>query len=91
MDGDEVIIGDILNSSQVHNGANVMAVDRHTEMLRWITQVETHLAAIITGSPVVFDGIIYIGVSSSEEARATNPAYPVSCLAQNAVRGEVKI
>src|SRR6266496_2667538 len=74
--GDQVIIGDILSSNQVHNGANVMAVDRRTGMLRWITQVETHPAAIITGSPVVFDGVIYIGVSSNEESLATNPAYP---------------
>src|SRR6266404_8506977 len=74
--GDELIIGDILSSNQVHNGANVIAVDRRTGMLRWITQVEAHPAAIITGSPVVFDGVIYIGVSSSEESLATNPAYP---------------
>ncbi len=74
--GDQVIIGDILSSNQVHNGANVMAVDRRTGMLRWITQVENHPAAVITGSPVVFDGVIYIGVSSNEESLATNPAYP---------------
>src|SRR6266566_4533764 len=74
--GDELIIGDILSSNQVHNGANVIAVDRRTGMLRWITQVETHPAAIITGSPVVFDGIVYIGVSSNEESLATNPSYP---------------
>src|SRR5438128_9237169 len=74
--GDQVIIGDILNSKEVHNGANVIAVDRQTGTLRWITQVETHPAAIITGSPVVFKGVVYIGVSSSEETLATNPAYP---------------
>src|SRR6266498_194170 len=74
--GDQVIIGDILSSKEVHNGANVMAIDRKTGSLRWITQVETHPAAIITGSPVVFDGVIYIGVSSNEESLATNPAYP---------------
>src|SRR5579864_7871660 len=74
--GDQVIIGDILSSKQVHNGANVMAIDRKTGSLQWITQVETHQAAVITGSPVVFDGVIYIGVSSVEEGLATNPAYP---------------
>src|ERR1700756_4737861 len=61
--GDQVIIGDIL-SNQAHNGANVMAIDRKTGSLRWITQVETHPAAVITGSPVIFDGVIYIGVFS---------------------------
>src|SRR2546425_5495740 len=76
VDHDQLIIGDILSSKDVHNGANVIAVDRETGNLRWITQVESHPAAIITGSPVVFDGVVYVGVSSSEESLATNPAYP---------------
>ena len=75
VDGDRLIIGDILSSKAVHNGANVMALDRQTGTLRWITQVDSHPAAIITGSPVVFKGVVYIGVSSSEEALALNPAY----------------
>jgi polyvinyl alcohol dehydrogenase (cytochrome) len=76
VDDDQVIIGDILNSNEAHNGADVIAVDRHTGALRWITQVESHPAAIITGSPVVFDGVVYIGVSSNEETLAGNSAYP---------------
>src|SRR5258706_8503559 len=76
VDHDQLIIGDILSSKEVHNGANVISVDRKTGALRWITQVESHPAAVITGSPVVFDGVVYIGVSSSEETLATNPAYP---------------
>ena len=76
VDGNQVIIGDILNGKQAHNGANVIAVDRETGNLRWRTQVDNHPAAIITGSPVVFDGVVYIGVSSNEEGLAENPAYP---------------
>jgi polyvinyl alcohol dehydrogenase (cytochrome) len=76
VDGNQLIIGDILSGNKVHNGANVMSVDRETGTLRWMTQVENHPAAIITGSPVIFDGVVYIGVSSSEEALATDPAYP---------------
>ena len=76
VDGNHVIIGDILNSKQVHKGANVISVDRETGTVQWITQVETHPAAIITGSPVVFDGVVYIGVSSSEETLALDPTYP---------------
>ena len=76
VDKDQLIVGDLLSSKQVHNGANVMAVDRQTGALRWITQVETHPAAVITGSPVLFDGVVYIGVSSIEEALATDPTYP---------------
>src|SRR5712671_6403667 len=76
VDGNLVIIGDILSSKQTHNGANVIAIDRHTGTRRWITQVEAHPAAIITGSPVIFDGVVYIGVSSTEETLALDPTYP---------------
>jgi polyvinyl alcohol dehydrogenase (cytochrome) len=76
VDHDQLIIGDILSSNETHAGANVIAVDRRTGALRWIKQVETHPAAIITGSPVVLEGVVYIGVSSSEETLATNPSYP---------------
>src|ERR1700730_16019227 len=67
VDGNEVIIGDIQSYKLVHHGANVISVDRETGTLRWMTQVDAHPAAIITGSPVVFNGVIYIGVSSTEE------------------------
>jgi len=53
-----------------------MAVDRESGTLRWMTQVDPHPAAIITGSPVIFDGVVYIGVSSSEETLALDPTYP---------------
>src|SRR5216684_9266804 len=55
VDGNQVIIGDIESSKLVHKGANVMAVDRQSGTLRWMTQVDVHPAAIITGSPVIFD------------------------------------
>jgi len=74
--GNQVIIGDIESSNKVHKGANVISVDRETGTLRWMTKVDNHPAAIITGSPVVFDGVVYIGVSSSEESLATDPTYP---------------
>src|ERR1700720_1625647 len=76
VDGNQVIFGDIPNSKQAHNGANVISVARQTGTIQWMTQVDTHPAAIITGSPVVFDGMVYVGVSSSEETLALNPAYP---------------
>ena len=76
VDGHQLIIGDILNGKQVHNGANVISVDRETGTLLWMTHVDAHPAAIITGSPVVFAGVVYIGVSSNEEGLALNPAYP---------------
>src|SRR5712672_4245465 len=79
VDHDQLIIGDIYNpitNPVVHNGANLISIDRETGTRRWITQVDSHPAAIITGSPVVFDGVIYVGVSSEEESFAENAAYP---------------
>jgi polyvinyl alcohol dehydrogenase (cytochrome) len=74
--GDLLIVGDTQSESVPHSGANIIAVDRHNGNLRWITSVDSHPAAIITGSPVVFDGTIFSGVSSSEEALAAQAAYP---------------
>jgi len=73
---DELIFGDNMAASVMHNGAHIIAVDRGNGRLRWITQVDTHPAAIITGSPVVSGGVVYVGVSSNEEALAANDAYP---------------
>ncbi len=75
--GDQLILGDIENYAAIHSGANLMAVDRHSGALRWITQVETHPAAIITGSPVVFGDTVYAGVSTNEESTLSrDPSYP---------------
>ena len=74
--GDDLILGDIESSGAAHTGANVMAVNRSTGELRWITRVDAHPAAIITGSPVVLGDVVYVGVSSNEEALAVDSNYP---------------
>jgi polyvinyl alcohol dehydrogenase (cytochrome) len=66
---EKLIIGD-------QKGGNVMAIDKDTGALLWKTQADSHPAAIITQSPVVLGGRIYVGVSSSEEGFAANPNYP---------------
>ena len=76
VDGHHVFIGDQLGTNIVRSGADLIAVNRETGALEWITQVESHRAAIITGSPVVYDGVVYVGVSSSEEGFAENASYP---------------
>ena len=43
----------------------------------WTTQLDDHPAAIITQSATVFAGVVYVGVSSLEEAYAAFiPGYP---------------
>jgi polyvinyl alcohol dehydrogenase (cytochrome) len=55
--------------------ANVMAVDKTTGNLIWKTLVEPHPLAMITSSPVVYNNVVYLGVSSSEEFLAGFPGY----------------
>jgi polyvinyl alcohol dehydrogenase (cytochrome) len=57
------------------NGAHLMGIKASTGKLIWITQLDTHPSAILTQSPLVHSGVVYEGVSSSEEAAAANPGY----------------
>ncbi len=73
--GNEVIVGDIEVRFALHDGANIIAVDRRTGTLRWITRVDTHPTAQITGSPVVFGDVVYVGVTSQEEVFSLAPLF----------------
>jgi polyvinyl alcohol dehydrogenase (cytochrome) len=68
-----LIIGDSIPTP--HEGASVIAVSQQTGNLLWITKVDPHPAAIITGSPVVVGNVIYQGISSIEEGLATVKGY----------------
>ncbi|CAI2172034.1 10253_t:CDS:2, partial [Funneliformis geosporum] len=64
----------------------VMAIDLQGELV-WITLIDDHPYAGITQSPTIYNGGVYIGVSSSEEeAAAFNPGKP-SLYSGNAVWG----
>jgi polyvinyl alcohol dehydrogenase (cytochrome) len=73
--GDDIIVGDIEVRFVLHNGASVMSVDRKTGALHWITRVDSHPTAQITGSPVVFGDVVYVGVASQEEVFALAPFF----------------
>jgi polyvinyl alcohol dehydrogenase (cytochrome) len=77
------------------SGGWVLAFDKFTGQLLWKTQADPHFAAIITQSATVFDGTVYVGVASLEEALAGSPAYPCctfrgSMLALDAATGAVR-
>ena len=84
IDGNTLVLGDGAGSHASWTaaggltgpGARVIAVNRLTGALKWSTQVETFPAAFITGSPVIYNGVVYIGVSSNEEDLAVTEAYP---------------
>ncbi len=91
--GNTLFIGDTQSFSAAHNGANLIAIDRNTGNRLWITEVETHPAALITGSPVVVNGVVYQAISSMEEALASYSNYACctfrgSVVAVNAASGK---
>jgi polyvinyl alcohol dehydrogenase (cytochrome) len=57
-------------------GAWLFAVNASTGTLAWKTQIDSHPAAQITGSPVVSGSLAVIGVSSLEEDLAGQQGYP---------------
>ena len=68
--GGDLIMGDgwILSSGAAGtSGARVFAVNRRTGAPVWSTQVDTDPNAQITGSPVIYDGVAYVGISSKGE------------------------
>ena len=57
----------------------MLAFNKFTGALVWSTTVDSHPAAIITQSATVFDGRVYVGVASQEEALAAFvPGYQLS-------------
>jgi polyvinyl alcohol dehydrogenase (cytochrome) len=55
--------------------ANLYALDALTGALVWQTEVDAHPLARITGSPMLYEGRLYIGTSSGEEVAATTAGY----------------
>lgn len=55
--------------------ANVWAVDATSGRQLWKVNVEENPVARITGSPVYYDGRLYVPVASGEEAAGSVPAY----------------
>jgi polyvinyl alcohol dehydrogenase (cytochrome) len=65
---DTLVLGDQAGRHpDAHAGAHVIAVRRSTGELLWSTQVDMHDYSLITQSPVVYRGVVYVGVSSLEE------------------------
>ncbi|AFL89389.1 PQQ enzyme repeat-containing protein [Terriglobus roseus DSM 18391] len=88
----EIILGDNLSVTEKHAGAHVFAVNQADGKLLWITQVDANKAAIITGSPVVYNNVAYVGISSEEEGLTQQKGYACctfrgSIVALNATTG----
>jgi polyvinyl alcohol dehydrogenase (cytochrome) len=53
----------------------VHALDARTGTRRWKRRVDPHFAAIITGAPQLFRGVLYVPVSSYESALPLQPSF----------------
>src|SRR5262249_51218378 len=80
--GDTLILGD--QAGSVGNGAKLIAVDAKTGNVRWVTQVESFPTALVTGSPVTYKGVAYVGISSNEELTAAVKGAPC-CVSRGSV------
>jgi polyvinyl alcohol dehydrogenase (cytochrome) len=74
--------------------ANVYALDAQTGKLLWKRKVEEFFLARITAAPKLYNGTLYVPVSSSEEWQSGNPDYECctsrgSVVALNANNGEL--
>jgi polyvinyl alcohol dehydrogenase (cytochrome) len=56
--------------------ANVYAVDAQNGRPLWSAKVDDHFVARITGAPKVYNGRVYVPVSSSEEYSGSSIDYP---------------
>jgi polyvinyl alcohol dehydrogenase (cytochrome) len=89
--GDDLILGDgWIGSSGAAgtSGARVFAVDRRTGGPVWSSQVDTDPNAQITGSPVVYDGVAYVGISSKGEGNNTD-SFRGAVIALDAATGKL--
>lgn len=55
--------------------ARAYAIDAQTGELKWITKVDDHPNATITGAPVLVEDRLFVPVSSLEVTSAADPAY----------------
>ncbi len=90
LDGNLVIFGAsaTLARPNYSAGAYLVAVNATTGNLVWQTQVDSTLLAILTASPVVSGGVIYVGISSGQEKLAT-PTFRGSVVAVAETTGQV--
>src|SRR5262249_45286136 len=91
VDGDTLILGNQAGNNAfwdgskfVGSGAILIAVDAATGIKKWATPVEAFPGAMSTGSPVIYNGIAYVGIASAEEGAVVVKGMPC-CVSRGSV------
>jgi polyvinyl alcohol dehydrogenase (cytochrome) len=92
IDGNEIVIGTGATPVTALDpvGAYLLGINATTGALLWKKKVATDPYAMITGSPVIDDGVVYAGVSSDDElASPLTPTFRGSVVALSERTGRV--
>ena len=93
--GDRLFIGTTHINPNPQAVAQLVAVSAATGDRIWSTVLETQRGAHVLQSPVVANGVVYVGVASNEESLAVDPRHPCctfrgSVVAVDAVTGSIR-
>lgn len=84
-----IIFGDKPSQVASPDGAHLIGVSAATGARLWNTVVDTQPSAVLTGAPVIDNGVAYVGVSSDQELRGSCCTFRGSVVAVNAASGAV--
>ncbi len=84
-----LVIGEGVQTVNNPSGAFMLGVRAINGEPLWRTKVSSDPAAIITSSPVVDEGTVYVGVSSRDEALKSTPTFRGSVVALDATSGKL--
>ena len=65
--------------------SNVYAIDADTGALIWTAQADSHVTSRVTAAPAIYDGKLFVPVSSWESSSAKTPDYPCCTFVGNVV------
>jgi len=85
----EIVTGDGSQTNTDTDGAFLFAVNAQTGGEIWKTQIDSDPAAIVTSSPVIDNGVIYVGVSSKAEILPSASTFRGSMVALDAKTGRI--
>lgn len=85
----ELVIGTGGSTLPALDGAYIVGISASTGAMLWRTKADPDPAAIITGSPTIYHGVVFVGISSKDEGLSTAPTFRGSVEALSAATGQI--